>query len=76
MNMGSILVLGGLDDTHDHVADFFTNYCYELKVLKFQANDEMYVSNPKSSMLNGRGCFSVCLNEHFVFAFGGVVGLD
>lgn len=76
INMGSILVLGGLDDTHAHVTDFFTNYCYELKVLKFQANDEMYVSNPKSSMLNGRGCFAVCLNEQFVFTFGGVVGID
>ena len=76
LNMGSILVLGGLDDTHQTLTDFFTNYCYELKVLKFQANDEMYVSNPRSSMLNGRGCFAICLNENFVFVFGGVVGID
>lgn len=69
-------MLGGLDDTHPSVSDFFTNYCYELKVLSFQANDEMYVNNPKSSMLNGRGCFSTCLSEGMVYAFGGVVGLD
>lgn len=50
LSLHNILVLGGLDDTHPSVNDFFTNYCYELTVLQFQANDEMYVSNPKSSM--------------------------
>ena len=74
VNMDSIMVLGGLDDTHSGLADFFSNYCYELRVLRFHLNDEMFACNPKSSMLNGRGCFGTCLNEKFIFVFGGVVG--
>ena len=68
------MVLGGLDDTHSTVCDFFTNYCYELRVLKFNQNEEMYVCNPKSAMFNGRGCFGACLNDNFVYVMGGVNG--
>ena len=74
--MSHILVLGGLDDTHIQVCDFFTNYCYELQVTQFNNDDEMYVCNPRSAMLTGRGCFGVGLNDGFVYVFGGVTGRD
>lgn len=72
--MNTILVLGGMDDTHSEICDFFTNYVYELKVMRFNENDEFYVSTPKSAMSNGRGCFGICHAEGFVYVFGGVVG--
>ena len=74
MDMNHILVLGGLDSTHHSVCDFFTNYCFELKIAKFHKNDEMYVCTPKSAMQTGRGCFGVAYNLNWVFVFGGVKG--
>ena len=50
MDMNSILVIGGLDDTHSQTCDFFTNYVYELKVMRFNSTDEVYISNSKSAM--------------------------
>lgn len=72
--MNKILVLGGLDDTQKTVLDYFTNYSYELNILRFLQNDEMYVCNPKSAMQTGRGCFSVTIKDGFVYVFGGVTG--
>ena len=74
IDMNNILVLGGLDDTHTNINDFFTNYVYQLSVKLFNRDDEMYVCKPKSAMLNGRGCFGVCINTKFVYVFGGVTG--
>ena len=76
IDMSHILVLGGLDDTHTEVCDFFTNYCYELRVMQFRNDDEMYVCAPKSAMKTGRGCFGVVLNDGYVYVFGGVTGRD
>ena len=73
LDMNRILVLGGLDDTHQSVNDFFTNYVYELSILKFNTNEDMYVCNAKSAMMTGRGCFGVCHVDNFVYAFGDVI---
>ena len=34
----------------------------------------MYLCQPRSAMKTGRGCFSVTLNDGFVYVFGGVSG--
>ena len=74
--MNKILVLGGLDDTHVGLNDFFTNYVYELKIISFNSREEMYVCTPKSAMQTGRGCFGLCSKDNIVYAFGGVTGKD
>ena len=74
LDMNNILVFGGLDDTQEKMLDFFTNYCYQLKVLKFHLGDEMLVCNPIEPMSTGRGCFATCIKDGFAFVFGGVSG--
>ena len=34
----------------------------------------MYLCRPRSAMKTGRGCFSLVLNDGFVYVFGGVTG--
>ena len=74
--MNNILVIGGMDDTHRNTCDFFTNYVFEMKVMRFNLSDEVYICQPRSAMLNGRGCFGVCYAANFVYVFGGVTGRD
>lgn len=74
--MNHILVLGGLDSTHNNVCDFFTNYCFELRIVQFSQNDETYACTPKSAMQTGRGCFGVAYNDNWAFVFGGVKGTN
>lgn len=76
LDMNNILVIGGMDDTHRNTCDFFTNYVYEMKVMRFNLSDEVYICQPRSAMLNGRGCFGVCYTANFVYVFGGVTGRD
>lgn len=71
--MNNVLVLGGLDDTHQ-VNDFFTNYVYDLKIISINKMEEMYVCNARSAMMTGRGCFGVCSMDNFIYVFGGVTG--
>ena len=74
LDLETMLGLGGLDDTHPGLPAFFTNYVYNLSLVDFNKDDQMYLCQPRSAMKTGRGCFSLALNDGFVYVFGGVTG--
>ena len=76
LNLDTLLVLGGLDDTDPVTADFFTNYVYNISLVDFNKDDQMYLCSPKSAMKTGRGCFSIAMNDGFLYVFGGVTGSE
>ena len=74
IDMETIIVLGGLDDTQQQKSDFFTNYVFSLSFVEFNKEDSMYFCQQRGAMRQGRGCFALTLNEGFLYVFGGVHG--
>lgn len=71
LDLDSFIVVGGLDDTQIDLRSYYTNYCYMLTKVSQIKNDNLYICQPKSSMAVGRGNFAICLNNGFIYCFGG-----
>ena len=76
LDLDTMLVLGGLDNTDPETGDFFTNYVYNISLVDFNKDDQMYLCKPKSAMKSGRGCFSITMNDGFLYVFGGATGVE
>eukprot|EP00347_Sterkiella_histriomuscorum_P013022 403366312 len=63
--------LGGLDDSIPS-KPHFTQTCEMLSQVSFNDDENLYVPTPLHQMRKGRGCFSACYHDEFIYVLGGV----